>query len=85
MSSDPINSYVGKRIRQRRKEMGASQQMLGEALGCSFQQIHKYESGENLIPASVLYSIAWQQGCDPAWYFEGCEVLEDAEASCSAA
>lgn len=81
MSSDPINSYVGKRIRQRRKEMGASQQILGQALGCCFQQINKYESGENLIPASVLYSIAWEQGRDPDWYFEGCEQLDEPNRS----
>lgn len=51
--------------------MGLSQHALGQAIGCTFQQVHRYESGQNRISAGVLYEIAQHQGRDPGWYFEG--------------
>jgi DNA-binding XRE family transcriptional regulator len=37
-NADPIDIYVGKRVRMRRMMLGMSQSTLGEALGASFQQ-----------------------------------------------
>ena len=53
--SDPIDAYVGGRIRLRRNVLGQSQTTLGDAVGVSFKQIQKYESGTNRIGAGRLY------------------------------
>jgi transcriptional regulator with XRE-family HTH domain len=48
----PIDVQVGARIRLRRTVLGMSQEQLGEALGLSFQQVQKYETGVNRVRAS---------------------------------
>ena len=55
---DPVDIHVGKRLRMRRKDLGYSQQALGDALGLTFQQVQKYEGGSNRISASRLYFTA---------------------------
>lgn len=54
----PIDMLVGKRIRQGRWLRGVTQQQLGDASGCKFQQIQKYETGANRVSASRLWDIA---------------------------
>ena len=54
----PIDMAVGARIRLTRKARGVSQQALAEAVGLTFQQIQKYESGANRVSASKLAEIA---------------------------
>ena len=54
----PIDKLVGSRIRQGRRLRGVSQQQLGDAAGCKFQQIQKYETGANRVSASRLWDIA---------------------------
>jgi len=55
---DPVDVSVGARIRLTRKVNGVSQQSLAEAVGITFQQIQKYESGANRVSASMLVKIA---------------------------
>lgn len=55
---DPIDQHVGQRIRERRKELGLSQTVLGNEIGVSFKQVQKYESGANRIGAGRLYEIS---------------------------
>jgi transcriptional regulator with XRE-family HTH domain len=45
---------LGASIRQVRREAGVSQAALAEALGISFQQVQKYESGANRVAAGRL-------------------------------
>ena len=40
---NPVDKYVGSRVRMRRIMLGMSQEKLGEALGLTFQQVQKYE------------------------------------------
>lgn len=56
--SHPIDVHVGKRVRLRRTLLRMSQEVLGDKVGISFQQIQKYERGVNRIGASRLYEIA---------------------------
>ena len=49
-----INAYIGLKLKNRRAELGFTQQELGETLGISFQQIQKYEKGVNKINVSNL-------------------------------
>jgi transcriptional regulator with XRE-family HTH domain len=55
---NPVDKYVGSRVRMRRIMLNMSQEKLGDALGLTFQQIQKYEKGTNRIGASRLHQIA---------------------------
>lgn len=55
---DPIDIHVGARIRMRRLMLSMSQTKLGDALGVTFQQVQKYESGFNRVGASRLQQVA---------------------------
>ena len=77
---NPVDKNVGKRLRQRRVELGMSQQALGEVLGLSFQQIQKYESGANRIAASRLYDICRSLDVEVNFFFDGVDkILEEGE------
>lgn len=53
-----VDVHVGKRIKILRKLRGMKQTTLGEAIGLSFQQIQKYETGANRIGASRLFQFS---------------------------
>ena len=42
----PVDVTVGNRVREMRIRKGFSQQVLGESVGVSFQQVQKYERGK---------------------------------------
>jgi transcriptional regulator with XRE-family HTH domain len=67
---NPIDVYVGSRIRMRRMMIGMSQEKLGDALGLTFQQVQKYEKGTNRVGASRLQQISNALGVSPAFFFE---------------
>ena len=69
--SDRIDRHVSARVRMRRIIVGMSQEKLGEALGITFQQIHKYERGTDRIGASRLQQIAKTLGVSIEFFFEG--------------
>jgi transcriptional regulator with XRE-family HTH domain len=51
--------------------LGLTQEKLGEALGLTFQQVQKYETGTNRIGASRLQQIAQFLKVDIAYFFQG--------------
>ena len=53
-----IDAHVGRRVRQRRKLLGMSQDKLGKAMGLSVQQIQTYEHGINRVSASRLFTLS---------------------------
>jgi len=55
---NPVDVYVGKRVRLRRHLLGLSQVELSRQLGITFQQIQKYEKGFNRLSASRLWDIS---------------------------
>ena len=67
----PVDSHVGALVRQRRLELGMSQERLGDAMGITFQQIQKYEKGANRIGSSRLMQIANALDVPPTYFFEG--------------
>lgn len=71
--ANPVDLYVGKRLRQRRRVLGLTQQKLAEEVSIRFQQIQKYESGANRISASRLWSLAKALDVPVAYFFEGIE------------
>lgn len=68
---NPIDTYVGARVRMRRVQVDMSQQILGGHLGLTFQQIQKYEKGTNRIGASRLAQIGKILEVPVAFFFEG--------------
>ncbi|AQX19173.1 helix-turn-helix domain-containing protein [Bartonella sp. WD16.2] len=67
---DPIDVYVGTRIRLRRNMLGLTQEKLGEQLGITFQQIQKYEKGTNRVGASRLQAIAEIMDVPVSYFFD---------------
>jgi transcriptional regulator with XRE-family HTH domain len=59
--------------------MGLTQDQLGEALGISYQQIQKYETGANRVSAGRLYLIAEKLEVSAGWFFD--PVKSDASSS----
>jgi transcriptional regulator with XRE-family HTH domain len=69
-----IDEYVGSRVRLRRKLLGISQELLGDSVGVTFQQIQKYEKGTNRIGASRLAEIAACLDTPVSFFFQGADV-----------
>lgn len=68
---DPIDIYVGQRLRARRNGANMSQEKLGDAIGVSFQMVQKYERGDCRVGASRLMKIAQALQVSVAYFFEG--------------
>src|SRR5881227_1233543 len=78
---NPIDNYVGSRVRMRRMMLGMSQEKLGDALGLTFQQVQKYEKGTNRIGASRLQQIAGTLQVPATFFFEGAPASPEAPAT----
>jgi len=66
-----IDLHIGLRLRQRRMALGITQADLAKAVGLTFQQIQKYESGANQIVSSRLYEMATALGVPVSFFFDG--------------
>lgn len=67
----PVDDFVAQRIRQARLMRGLTQSGLAAQIGCSFQQLQKYEAGQNRVSASRLYEIAEALDVQPSYFFDG--------------
>ena len=67
---NPIDLYVGSRVRMRRSLLGMSQERLAEELGITFQQVQKYERGLNRIGASRLWDLAQVLGVNVDFFYQ---------------
>ncbi|RYE67933.1 MAG: XRE family transcriptional regulator, partial [Oxalobacteraceae bacterium] len=67
----PVDTYLGQRLRLKRRDQWLSQQALAVRIAMSAQQIEKYKSGANRISASRLFEIAQALSTPVAWFFEG--------------
>lgn len=65
-----IDHGVGSRIAFLRTANGLSQSALASALGVSFQQVQKYETGKNRVGAGRLQAIAERLGVPVSSFFE---------------
>ncbi|MDB5525030.1 MAG: transcriptional regulator protein [Rhizobium sp.] len=68
-SPNPIDTFVGARVRLQRQVLGMSQSTLAGALNITFQQVQKYEKGTNRIGASRLQEIARVLGVPVSFFF----------------
>jgi transcriptional regulator with XRE-family HTH domain len=69
-SPTAIDAYIGARMRERRLKLGMSQDELGKELGVTFQQIQKYETGQNRVSAGRLFDICKALGLSLSSMFE---------------
>jgi len=74
---DPVDVYVGSRIRVKRINLGMNQEKLGNQLGISLQQVQKYEKGENKIGSSRLHEIAEILKVHVSFFFQHYEGLSN--------
>ena len=70
-SNNDLDYYVGKKLKQRRESLCLSQKDLSEILDISYQQIQKYERGENKIPAGRLFLLSKALKVNPDYFFDG--------------
>lgn len=78
---DPVDRFVGARIRAERTQAGMTQSQLGAAVGVTFQQIQKYERGANRVSASMLVRTAKALGVSVTCLFPEPEGSNDEQAS----
>ena len=67
---NPIDVHVGSRIRLRRTLLGISQTVLADAIGLTFQQVQKYEKGNNRVSSSRLMDMADVLDVSIPYFFE---------------
>ena len=68
---EAIDRHVGGRVRMRRLMLELSQTELGRALGVTYQQVQKYESGSSRVSASSLQGLTRALGVPISFFFEG--------------
>jgi transcriptional regulator with XRE-family HTH domain len=79
---NPVDLFVGNKLRQARTLRGLTQEQLGAKVGIAFQQVQKYERGSNRISAGRLFEMAQALGVPVTYFFEG---MSDAVAEASPA
>lgn len=67
----PVDIQVGQRIKAARKLQKLAQAELAHGVGVSYQQIQKYEKGDNRVSVSMLYDIAKFLDVSLAYFYEG--------------
>ena len=68
---NPTDQHIGTRVRMRRKMLAMSQTQLADALGITYQQVQKNETGINRIAAGRLQQISHILQVPVAFFFEG--------------
>jgi len=69
--TDSIDVHMGRRLRRRRMILDLTQREVGDAVGVSFQQIHKYESGEHRMTAGMLWKLSRTLKATPGYFYDG--------------
>lgn len=67
---------IGANIRALRKEAGLSQHDIAAIMNVTFQQIQKYERGENRLPVEKLYRLKNHLGVPFASFFTGIKLAD---------
>lgn len=70
-----LDILVGKKLKKRRESLSLSQKDLSALLDISYQQIQKYERGENKVPAGRLFLLAKALKVTPDYFFDGANLL----------
>ena len=66
-----VDHHIAQRLQLRRIMLGMSQSDLAKQCGLSFQQIQKYETAGNRIPAARLFDLSQALETPVAFFFAG--------------
>ena len=66
-----VDQHIAQRLQLRRVMLGMTQSDLARKCGVSFQQIQKYETAGNRIPAARLFDISQAMETSVAFFFAG--------------
>ncbi len=67
----PEARLIGQNFRSLREQAGLTQKEIARKLGVSFQQIQKYERGENRLPVDRLHALKNILGVSYQAFFKG--------------
>lgn len=70
---DTFDVHIGSRLRQRRHLLGYTQKDVANHLGIKYQQVQKYERGQNRIASSTLFNISKFLQIPVDFFFTGVE------------
>lgn len=66
-----VDHHIAQRLQLRRVMLGLTQSDLAKKCGVSFQQIQKYETAGNRIPAARLFDLSQALETSVAFFFSG--------------
>lgn len=78
-----VDICVGENLRKARRRVGLSQLKVAEAVGLTFQQIQKYEKGDNRISCGKLWQFSKMFSVPISYFFQGIGVPQGQEYSFS--
>lgn len=61
------HGVLGRRIKERRERLKLTQSDLGNLIGREWKTISRYENGEGMPPADILYELALALGVSMDW------------------
>ncbi len=62
--------FIGMKIRNRRRELGLSQERLAEAIGITYQQLQRYEGGKGHLNTDRLQALTGALDVPMSYLFE---------------
>ncbi len=78
MSKASKENPIGRKIRQRRVQLGLSQEGLAESLGISYQQVQKYEKGISQLTIGRLQEISGRLSVEMDYFLKNLPVTREA-------
>jgi transcriptional regulator with XRE-family HTH domain len=73
LTAGEVSAELGRRLAQRRRELRLSLAQVAERCGVSLQQIHKYETAQNIISAPMLFQLSRCLGVPVSYFYERLE------------
>lgn len=70
------DAEIGLKIKNQRKNLRVTQKELADAIGVTFQQVQKYESGHSRISMSTFMNICHELKVEPGSFFGGFSLCE---------
>lgn len=72
-----MDAVVGENVRRLRLIRGYSQESVASAIGVTFQQIQKYEKGDNRLSGARIVALSKALECSISDFFKGTEVSDN--------
>lgn len=79
--ADECTFPIQEKLKARRKELGLTQEKIAKYLGCTPQQVQKYEGGRSRIAVPTLLKICEVLKMHPSRMFSGVFFAENATAN----